>query len=97
MDVCAGVQSQPLVPDRARQIEQAYVFLRELIDCLRLVRGNARDLTVPAADSRDWHQLAHRLRLIHNSPVGLDQLEHQMQLVRTFSADVEILCLADAS
>ena len=73
-------------------IERAYVFLRELIDCLRLVRGNAKDLTVPALDTRDWHQLDRRMRSIHDSDVPLEDLEQQMQLVREFSVSVELQC-----
>ncbi len=46
------------VAERARA---AYVFLRRLIDALRVVRGNARDLAVPPADSREFVYLARRL------------------------------------
>ena len=35
-------------PAHHASIQRAYVFLRELIDCLRMVRGNAKDLTLPA-------------------------------------------------
>ena len=79
-------------PEQTETISQAYVFLRELIDCLRMVRGNARDLTVPAPDSRDWHQLSRRMRSIHDSKIPLDKLEEQMQLVRDFSLMVEQHC-----
>jgi glutamate-ammonia-ligase adenylyltransferase len=79
-------------PQIRERIEQAYVFLRELIDCLRMVRGNARDLTVPTPGSRDWQQLAHRMRSIHDSQVPLEKLEEQMQHVREFSLLVEQHC-----
>jgi len=46
---------------RASEIAEAYQFLRRLIDALRVVRGNAKDLTVPAADSRESGYLAQRL------------------------------------
>ena len=49
-------------PAHRDSIERAYIFLRELIDCLRLVRGNAKDLTLPAPDSRDWKMLARRMK-----------------------------------
>lgn len=73
-------------------IQLAYIFLRELIDCLRLVRGNAKDLTLPAPDSRDWKMLARRMKSIHDSNVPLEDLETQMANVREFSALVEKRC-----
>ncbi len=77
---------------QSEDIERAYVFLRELIDCLRLVRGNAKDLTVPAPDTRGWQQLDRRMRSIQDSKVPLEALEQQLQLVRDFSASVELQC-----
>ncbi|MBN1935975.1 MAG: glutamine synthetase adenylyltransferase [Anaerolineae bacterium] len=44
------------------QLRRAHTFLRWLIDGLRMVRGNARDLTVPPADSEAFAYLARRLR-----------------------------------
>ncbi len=35
--------------------------MRRLIDALRAVRGNAKDLTIPDTDSREFSYLAHRL------------------------------------
>jgi glutamate-ammonia-ligase adenylyltransferase len=43
------------------QLSAAHTFLRWLIDALRVVRGNARDLTVPQADSQEFAFLARRL------------------------------------
>jgi len=44
------------------QLRKAHTFLRWLIDALRMVRGNAKDLTVPAADDEAFAFLARRLR-----------------------------------
>ena len=77
---------------QCQSIERAYVFLRELIDCLRMVRGNAKDLTLPVQASHDWNLLARRMKSIHDSPVPLDDIEEQMASVREFSAFVEQLC-----
>lgn len=44
------------------QLRRAHTFLRWLIDGLRMVRGNAKDLTVPPADSEAFAYLARRLR-----------------------------------
>ncbi len=53
----AGVLSRE---DYAR-LREAYIFLRQLIDALRMVRGNAKDLTVPPADGEEFAFLARRL------------------------------------
>jgi glutamate-ammonia-ligase adenylyltransferase len=54
----AGVLSD----DDYARLRRAHTFLRWLIDGLRMVRGNARDLTVPPADSEAFAYLARRLR-----------------------------------
>jgi glutamate-ammonia-ligase adenylyltransferase len=43
------------------RLRDTYRFLRRLIDALRMVRGDARDLTVPPADSEEFEFLARRL------------------------------------
>jgi len=79
-------------PTHRASIERAYIFLRELIDCLRMVRGNAKDLTLPTPGTRDWQMLARRMKSIHDSDVPLEELELQMANVREFSASVELHC-----
>ncbi|MGC9467419.1 MAG: glutamine synthetase adenylyltransferase [Anaerolineae bacterium] len=44
------------------QLRKAHTFLRWLIDGLRMVRGNAKDLTVPPVGSEAFAFLARRLR-----------------------------------
>jgi glutamate-ammonia-ligase adenylyltransferase len=48
--------------DQGARLADCYSFLRRLIDALRVVRGHARDLIIPAADSREFAYLAHRLQ-----------------------------------
>jgi glutamate-ammonia-ligase adenylyltransferase len=48
---------------RSSELVEAYRFLRRLIDALRMVRGNARDLTLPEPESRAEAYLARRLEL----------------------------------
>ena len=79
-------------PAHRQSIERAYVFLRELIDCLRMVRGNAKDLTLPTSGTRDWKMLARRMKSIHDSDVPLEELETQMANVREFSTYIEQHC-----
>ena len=45
----------------ATGLEDAYRFLRRLIDALRIVRGNARDLVLPPPDSEEFTFLARRM------------------------------------
>ncbi len=51
-----------LSDDDYARLRRAYTFLRWLIDGLRMVRGNARDLTVPTLDSDAIAFLARRMR-----------------------------------
>ncbi|QDV34483.1 [protein-PII] uridylyltransferase family protein [Tautonia plasticadhaerens] len=47
----------------ANLLREGCRFFRSLIGALRVVRGNAEDLTVPPADSEDFALLARRLRM----------------------------------
>ncbi len=42
-------------------ISESYSMLRKLIDGLRIVRGNAKDLDIPSQDSKEFQRLAHRM------------------------------------
>jgi glutamate-ammonia-ligase adenylyltransferase len=44
------------------RLHRAHTFLRWLIDSLRIVAGNAKDLTVPPEDSEEFLYLSRRLR-----------------------------------
>ena len=44
------------------RLRKAYTFLRWLIDSLRVVRGNAKDINVPPENSEEFAYLARRLR-----------------------------------
>ena len=45
----------------AEGVAEAYTMLRKLIDGLRIVRGNAKDLHIPDRDSKEFQRLAHRI------------------------------------
>ncbi|HEY2251860.1 MAG TPA: glutamine synthetase adenylyltransferase [Planctomycetaceae bacterium] len=53
----AGVLAQ----GDADKLREAYSFLRQLIGSLRIVRGNARDLTLPPVETEEFAFLARRL------------------------------------
>ena len=57
-----------------QQLRAAYIFLRRLIDALRMVRGHARDLTVPRPDSEEFEFLARRLGYGHQFQMLTDDL-----------------------
>ncbi len=56
------------------RLQSAHRFLRLLIDALRMVRGNARDLTVPASNSPDFAFLARHLKFGRD----IDALESEL-------------------
>ena len=58
----AALMAEGLVsrPD-GESLRKAYVFTRTLIDGLRMVRGNAKDLVLPPPDSEEFIFLARRV------------------------------------
>lgn len=50
-----------LTDEQHNQLRDAYIFLQRLINALRMVRGNARDLTVPHNKTEEFEFLARRL------------------------------------
>ncbi|MCS6861726.1 MAG: hypothetical protein NZT92_15575 [Abditibacteriales bacterium] len=70
-----------LAPATYAALQTAYNFLRRLIDALRVVRGNAKDLTLPPPDSEAFAFLARRLRYDSAERLRRD-VEEQMNAVR---------------
>ncbi len=67
--------------DRLR-LRDCYRFLRTMIDALRMVRGDARELTVPQYDSEEFEFLARRLGYHGKSHLLVRELEQVMQDVQ---------------
>jgi glutamate-ammonia-ligase adenylyltransferase len=67
-----------LSPEDYTPLSQALNFLRNLINALRMVRGNARDLTVPSPDDDEFAFLARRLNYSRENPAQLqdDLIRH---------------------
>jgi glutamate-ammonia-ligase adenylyltransferase len=64
-----------------QQLANAYQFLRQLIEALRVVRGNAKDLTIPATGTREFDHLSRRMR--YDSPDTLaGHIEQRMTLAQ---------------
>ncbi|MBT5953697.1 hypothetical protein HOG98_03145 [bacterium] len=73
---------------KASQIIDAYQFFRRLINGLRMLRGSAKDLTMPAFDSHECTVLAKRVGYTFKSIKERKQLsidyETHSSIIRTF-------------
>jgi glutamate-ammonia-ligase adenylyltransferase len=67
------------------QLSEAHIFLRRLINALRMVRGNAKDLTVPPANSDEFAFLARRLGYESNVAGLADDLTRHTTNVQELS------------
>jgi len=76
----AGVLSE----DNYARLRKAHTFLRWLIDSLRVVRGNTRDVNIPPFDSEEFAFLARRLQY------GSNTNRLQEDLTR-YTMDVQVL------
>ncbi len=75
-----------LSDDEYDRLRKAHTFTRWLIDSLRVVRGNAKDITIPPFDSEEFAYLARRLRY------GSD-VERLVQDLSRYAQDVQELNL----
>ncbi len=71
--------------DDYHQLREAHNFLRRLINALRMVRGNAKDLTVPPAESEEFAFLARRLDYGREVAQLRDDLTHHLACVQELS------------
>jgi glutamate-ammonia-ligase adenylyltransferase len=58
------------------RLRKAHTFLRWMIDALRVVRGNARDVTVPPDDSEEFAFLGRRMPYGNDSARLREALAH---------------------
>lgn len=67
-DALAALHNHSFLTDsQFESLRNSYVFLRRLIDALRMVRGDARDLAVPSAETEEFAYLARRLNYGHRT------------------------------
>ncbi|WP_343425089.1 hypothetical protein [Candidatus Amarolinea dominans] len=59
--LAALAQAGILAQDDYERLRDAHMFIRRLVNALRMVRGNTKDLTVPPAASEEYRFLADRL------------------------------------
>ncbi len=62
MAMAALAEAGILSTDDYARLRKAHTFLRWLIDSLRVVRGNSKDVNIPPFDSEEFAFLARRLR-----------------------------------
>jgi glutamate-ammonia-ligase adenylyltransferase len=67
------------------RLTEAYNFLEQLINALRVVRGNNKDLTVPPAGSDEFAFLARRLGYDQDPARLSAELSHHMDWVQKLS------------
>jgi glutamate-ammonia-ligase adenylyltransferase len=72
--------------DDYQHLHEAHIFLRRLINALRMVRGNAKDLTVPPSDSEELAFLARRLDYGRQGTRLRDDLTRHMTSVQELSS-----------
>ncbi len=60
-----------LTPTQFEKMQNAYAFLRRLINALRMVRGNAKDLELPDEGSEEYFFLIRRMGYHINRRMGL--------------------------
>jgi glutamate-ammonia-ligase adenylyltransferase len=83
LDAIAALETHGLLSrDDGSQLRAAYIFQRDLIDALRIVRGHARDLTVPASESEEFVFLARRLGYGDKASRLLEDIERSSHTVR---------------
>ena len=64
-----------------QRLDQAYAFLKSMIESLRMVRGDARDLAIPSLNSADFESLARRMGYGGNWQRLQDDLARHTQMV----------------
>ncbi len=80
--MAALAQAGILSPGDYTRLRKAHTFLRWLIDSLRVVRGNARDITIPPEGSEEFAFLTRRMQY------GNDTQRLRDELIR-YTADVQ--------
>ena len=74
-----------LTAEQRLGLREAYRFMRRLIDALRMVRGDAMDLTVPPLQSEEFRFLSRRMRLFKETLDLSADLESYSSLVLELS------------
>ena len=86
--IAALVEHGILPAETGVKLKEVHLFLQSLINALRIVRGNSRDLTIPPQNREEFAFLARRLGYDNQAArLQADLLEHTTWLQR-FSANL---------
>ncbi len=86
-EAMAALADVGLIPARDfARLREAHIFLRRLINALRMVQGHAKDLTLPPADSDEFDFLARRLHYDDDPSRLREDLLHHMAAVQEIGA-----------
>lgn len=77
-------------PEEALRLVRAYDFLRRLINGMRMLRGSAKDLFLPAPESEEFVHLARRMG--YDRPAPLNPAEQLRIDFETHTAAVRVFC-----
>ncbi|MBN1430013.1 MAG: glutamine synthetase adenylyltransferase [Anaerolineae bacterium] len=81
LEAVAALYAAGILSMEAHQhLSEAYYFLRHLINALRMVRGNAKDMTVPLEDSEEFNFLSRRMGYGSTARLHADLLYHATQV-----------------
>ena len=91
----AALRDAGVLADRAAgELEEAYRFLRRLIDAQRIVRGHARDLVLPPPESDEFLFLARRLGYWEEEDavarLAADIAAHRQRAARLYAEVLEV-------
>lgn len=75
-------QTGILSADDYQCLSEAHNFLRQVINALRVVRGHAKDMTVPRVDSEEFRFLARRLQYVGDLAKLRDDLLHHTSAIQ---------------
>lgn len=70
------------------QLRQAHIFIRRVINALRMVHGNAKDLTIPPPESEDYAFLARRLNYEADPNKFNHDLTHHTRVVQDINSQL---------
>lgn len=89
-EVMKALQANGILTEEERiRLRDAYRFMRRLIDALRMVRGDASDLTVPPTDSEEFEFLARRLGYGREAEELMHDLENHSANVLELNAQLD--------
>ena len=77
-----------LTTEDYRALHKAHTFLRWLIDGLRVVRGNSKDLSIPPFDSEEFAFLTRRLRFGNDKGQFQEDLQRHINTVQEMNTQL---------